>query len=145
MELTQRVVTDAESFEAFKALLKSTGLPTDDLRLGKHVMVCYYDDETLVGTGGLEIYGDYALIRSISVKMGARGLSLGSFIISDLLDQAREKKLKAIYLLTESAHGFFLKKGFKDISREDVPAVVKGSSEFSNVCSPSAACMYYAF
>jgi amino-acid N-acetyltransferase len=142
MELQPKNVKSAESLEAFQGLLKSSGLPYEDLNYKDHILVGYYDGDELVGTGGLEIYDGYALLRSLAVKLGARGMSLGSAITKDLIEQARKNKLKGIYLLTETARGFFLLKGFKDTNREEIPQAVKSSSEFSHVCSETAVCMF---
>lgn len=141
MDLQYNIITDDKSFEAFQSLLRSSNLPADDLDFRKDLLVGYYENDTLVGTGGLEVYGAYALLRSLSVRMGIRGRSVGSTITEFLLAEAQKRGLKAIYLLTETARGFFEKKGFKDIPREDVPAEVKQSSEFAHVCPTSAAVM----
>lgn len=141
MELTYKLIEDAESFEAFRSLLKNSNLPADDLDYKKDLLVGYYEGDELVGTGGLETYGPYALLRSLSVKMGIRGKSVGTTITEFLLAEAKLRKLQAIYLLTETAHGFFLKKGFKDVGRNEVPEAVKQSAEFSKLCSQSAAVM----
>lgn len=142
MELTYKLIDDADSFNAFRSLLKSSNLPADDLDYKKDLLVGYYEGDALVGTGGLEIHGSYALLRSLSVKLGIRGKSVGTTITEYLLDEAKKKKLKAIYLLTETARGFFQKKGFKDIARDAVPDEVKASSEFSEVCPTTANAMY---
>lgn len=141
MELTYRLIGDTESFDAFRSLLKSSGLPADDLDYEKDLLVGYYEGDELVGTGGLEIYGSYALLRSLSVKMGIRGKAVGTTITEYLLAEAKKRKLKGIYLLTETAHGFFEKKGFKDAQREAVPVEVKQSAEFSKLCPESSAVM----
>ena len=141
MELTYRLIEDTESFEAFRALLKASNLPADDLDYKKDLLVGYYEGDDLVGTGGLEIYGPYALLRSLSVRMGIRGKAVGTTITEFLLAEAKMRKLKAIYLLTETAHGFFLKKGFTDVARNDVPQEVKQSAEYSKLCSQTAAVM----
>ena len=141
MNLDYKIIKDTESFEAFRALLKASGLPADDLDFKKDLLVGYYEGDELVGTGGLEIYGPYALLRSLSVKMGIRGKAVGTTITEYLLAEAKARNLKAIYLLTETARGFFLKKGFADVKREDVPEEIKQSAEYSNLCSPSAAVM----
>lgn len=142
MDLTYRIIDDTESFEAFRALLKSSNLPADDLNFNKDLLIGYFEGNSLVGTGGLEIYDNYGLLRSLSVKLGIRGKSVGTNITEYLIDEARKRKLKGIYLLTETAHGFFLKKGFKDVKRDEVPAALKQSSEFAVVCSPSAMAMH---
>ncbi|MEO7992417.1 MAG: arsenic resistance N-acetyltransferase ArsN2 [Chryseolinea sp.] len=143
MELTSKVINDAESFAAFRSLLQSANLPTDDLDFKKHLLIGFYDGVNPVATGGLEVYNQFALLRSLSVKFGIRGQSLGSSITEQLIDHAKAKKISAIYLLTETAHAFFLKRGFQDVAREDIPQEIKASSEFSHVCPTSAVCMVY--
>jgi amino-acid N-acetyltransferase len=141
MELTYKTIQDAEGFEAFRSLLRASNLPADDLDFGRDLLVGYYEGPALVGTGGLEIHGHYALLRSLSVKMGIRGKSVGTTITEFLLEEAKKKKLRAIFLLTETARGFFEKKGFQEIKRDEVPNEVKASSEFSTVCPVSATVM----
>lgn len=141
MELTYRLIDDIAGFEAFRSLLRASSLPADDLNYKRDLLVGYYEGDSLVGTGALEIHGNYALLRSLSVKLGIRGKAVGTTITEYLLTEARKKKLKAVYLLTETARGFFLKKGFTEVLRDDVPAEVKASSEFSHVCPVTAVVM----
>lgn len=143
MELTSKVINDAESFAAFRSLLQSANLPADDLDFNKHMLIGFYDGVNPVATGGLEIYSQFALLRSLSVKFGIRGQSLGSSITEQLIELARVNNISSIYLLTETAHAFFLKRGFQDVPREDVPTEIKASSEFNHVCPTSAVCMVY--
>lgn len=141
MELTYKLIEDAESFEAFRSLLKSSGLPADDLDYKRDLLVGYYEGDELVGTGALEVYGQYALLRSLSVKMGIRGKAVGSTITEYLVAEAKQRNIKAVYLLTETAHDFFLKRGFVDVPRDAVPAEVRSSQEFAKLCPQSAAVM----
>lgn len=143
MEITSKPIQDAETFEAFRTLLKSAGLPWQDLNYKDHLLLGFYDGDSMIGTGALEIYGDYALLRSLSVNDAVRGMSIGSKITDELVMQAKQKRIKSIYLLTESARLFFKRKGFRDMPRENVPAEVKSSSEFSHVCGDNAVCMAY--
>jgi amino-acid N-acetyltransferase len=131
MELTYKIIDNEKAFNEFKALLKSSGLAADDLDFSKDLLVGYFEGNVLVGTGGLEIYGNSGLLRSLSVKMGIRGKSVGTNITEYLIDEARERRLNAIYLLTENARGFFEKRGFRDIPRDAIPESLKASSEFS--------------
>lgn len=142
MDSPLKKVGDEESFRAFRSLLKSSGLPADDLDFKKDLLVGYVEDGEMVGTGGLEIYGEYGLLRSLSVRLGTRGKALGTAITEYIIDEAKKRKLKGIYLLTETAHGFFVRKGFLDVSRENVPIELKASSEFSHVCGASAVAMH---
>lgn len=141
IELKSTHVKDAERFDEFRDLLKSVGLPCDDLTLDKHILIGYYEDDRLIGTGALELYGRYALLRSLAVKDALRGRMLGSRITDDLISLAREHGISRIYLLTETARLFFKRKGFTDVSRENVPDEVRASSEFSGVCGEEAVCM----
>lgn len=142
MDSPLRLITDEENFQAFRTLLKSSSLRGDDLNFKKDLLVGYYEDGNMVGTGALEVYGEYALLRSLSVKLGTRGKALGTAITEHLVTEAKKKKLKGIYLLTENAHGFFQRKGFQDIPRDNVPQVLKASSEFSHVSGDTARAMH---
>ncbi len=142
--LTAQLVTDVRSLSEMQSLLQESKLPYQDVRVEGNIMVAYHDKNQLVACGGLEIYGIYALLRSVAVAESHRGQTLGQQVVDDLLSRARTKGLKAIYLLTETAHDFFLKKGFTDIDRSQVPTEVKSSSEFTSVCPLSAACMVQA-
>jgi len=142
MESPLVIIATNDAFQEFRTLLKSSSLPADDLNFQRDLLVSYVEDNVMVGTGGLEIYGDYGLLRSLSVRLGTRGKALGTAITEFIIAQARERKLKAIYLLTETARGFFLRKGFTDVSRDQVPAVLQQSSEFAHVCGKSAIAMH---
>jgi amino-acid N-acetyltransferase len=142
MDSPLRVIKDDEGFQAFRSLLRSSSLPADDLNFKKDLLVGYYEDGNMVGTGALEVYGSYALLRSLSVKLGTRGKALGTAITEHLISEAKKRSLKGIYLLTETAHGFFLRKGFVDVARDNVPEPLKASSEFSHVCSSTAVAMH---
>src|SRR6478736_1206424 len=139
-----QVITNQEALDDVLALLKKNKLPFQDITLGKSLMVSYRDNkDALIGSGGLEFYGHYALLRSVAVDEAQRGRSLGKQITADLINRAKGKSNKSIFLLTETAHDFFLKLGFRDISRNEVPEEVKLSSEFTTACPESAACMMY--
>lgn len=141
MESNVITITTDEDFIHFRNLLRSSGLPADDLNLKRDLLVACREDGDLVGTGALEIYGSYGLLRSLSVKLGTRGKALGTTLTNHLIENAKKRGLKGIYLLTETARGFFQKKGFVDVSREDVPSELHASSEFSGVCPKTAAVM----
>jgi len=142
MDSPLRVIEDEKNFQEFRSLLKSSSLPADDLNFKKDLLVGYYEDGSMVGTGALEVYGKHALLRSLSVKLGTRGKALGTAITEHLIIEARKRNLKGIYLLTEKAHGFFLRKGFQDVPRDKVPDSLKASSEFSHAYPTTAVTMH---
>lgn len=113
-----------------------------DLKLDRSFLIGYHEsDGKLVGSGGLEQYGDTGLLRSIAVEDRLRGKSLGKKIVDEIIDKAKQLKIKDLYLLTETAHSYFLKKGFQDVPREKVPDIIKQTTEFAQVCSASAIVM----
>ncbi|MGC3947356.1 MAG: arsenic resistance N-acetyltransferase ArsN2 [Chryseolinea sp.] len=141
-----KVVDHNNSLDEILTLLKSSKLPFRDIKLENNLFVSYQNEQgKIIGSGGLEFYSTYALLRSVAVDEHCRGNAFGKEIVNDLLRRAREKSIKEIYLLTETAHDFFLQRGFSDISREKVPAEIKASSEFDSVCPASAICMVYRF
>lgn len=137
----QQVKTNKE-LESLKKFLQVNQLPADDLQLKNSLLLTYYNaDDTLVGSGGLEFYEGKALLRSLAVSPELRGQQLGKQIVQDLLQQAREAGMNDVYLLTQTAFFFFQKLGFTEVQRDLVPAEIKASSEFSQVCPSTAQVM----
>jgi amino-acid N-acetyltransferase len=140
--VTQQLVKSDRELNSLRDFLKANQLPADDLKLSDSLYLTYYDsNEALVGSGGLEFYGDKALLRSLAVSQAMRSQSQGKQIVEDLIEQVKSKGIKEIYLLTLTAYYFFLKLGFTEINREAVPEEIKSSTEFSQVCPSSARVM----
>jgi amino-acid N-acetyltransferase len=142
------IIQEQLELERLKQFLQLNKLPYQDIDTsftGKDKIFLGYYDEVgeLIGSGGLELYGDAALLRSVAVKENQRGKELGKKIIDDLVSHAQKANIANIFLLTETAKDFFLKRGFEVIGRNEVPDSIKASSEFSHVCPASAVCMTY--
>ncbi|MCR8558297.1 GNAT family N-acetyltransferase [Mucilaginibacter sp. BJC16-A38] len=127
--------------EAVIALLAAEKLPTDDLPKTLENFVVTTQEEDLTGVIGLELYGDYALLRSLAVNKNYRNQGIAGKLLQQVEELATSKGIKAIYLLTETAPAYFSSKGYDTITRTDVPAKVQQSSEFSYVCPQSAIVM----
>lgn len=139
-----RVVNSQHSLDEILELLRVCKLPYKDIRLENSLFVSYYDDSReIIGSGGLEFYSPYALLRSVAVRESERGRSIGKHIVNDLIDRAKKNGVHEVYLLTETAHDFFLNWGFRDVGRENVPGKIKASPEFASVCPSSAMVMRY--
>src|SRR5690349_3384359 len=109
------MIQDQIALEKLQKFLQANKLPHQDITEGittkGRVFLGYYDDSgELIGSGGLELYGDSALLRSVAVKETVRGKELGKKIVDDLVTQARNSKINNIFLLTETAKDFFTKK-----------------------------------
>jgi amino-acid N-acetyltransferase len=100
-----QVNDDKTRREVIDLLIKSN-LPVEDLDENK----CLYAlvrDEHIIGTGGLEFFGDCALLRSVSIKEEERGRGLGKSINSYLEQIAKENGVRFLYLMTTTASEFF--------------------------------------
>ena len=127
--------------ELIVAILSAEKLPVDDLPETLDNFLVATENGQLIGVGGLEIYGAYGLLRSLAVSPGHRNKGVAGKLIERLESLAALRGLKALYLLTETAPGYFEGKAFQKITRDEVPDEVKRSSEFSHVCPVSAIVM----
>jgi amino-acid N-acetyltransferase len=104
-------------------------------------MLVARDGQHLVGSAGLECYGTVALLRSVAVAPHLRGKRLGEQLVLAALDLADERGIDAVYLLTETAQGFFPRFGFTAIGRSEVPLALHESAEWTTACSSTAQAM----
>ncbi len=142
MNLTIVPVRGPKALEDVRARLLSEGLPVYDLGAAP---VSFFEAHTqtgaTVGWGGLEQYGNQAILRSVVVNSVLRGLGTGRIMVDALIVEARRQGLSQLWLLTQSAEGFFDKLGFKTVSRASAPFAILSSEEFSNLADADAACM----
>lgn len=95
----------------------------------------------VIGVVGLEYYGPFALLRSLAVAPPERGRGLGRRLVARALESARERGAREVYLLTVTAREYLARLGFTEVRREDVPAAVRESREFREICPASAVVM----
>lgn len=134
MPTVRRAVED--DWEAISSLLKRKGLPVAGARDHLAQFLVAEDDSGLVGVGGLEVYGDAALLRSLVVATSGEGL--GTVLVEHLIARARAMGVSELVLLTTTAARFFPRFGFAAIERADVPPALLASREFQGACPSSA-------
>lgn len=125
-------------------LLTTEKLPVEDLPTALNNFFVAKKGDELIGVIGLEVYGNYSLLRSLAVRPEFRGLGLAGRLVDKIEALARSKGLNAIYLLTETATDYFERKNYKKIARDEVPTALQQSSEFGHVCPESAIVMMKA-
>lgn len=123
------------------SLLQANHLPVDDLPVMLNNFFVAMDQGTVIGGIGMETHGQYGLLRSMVVHPDYRNKNIATTLVAWLEMKAIESGIVELYLLTETASGYFQKKGFDVIERSNVPAPVTQSSEFSHVCPVSAIIM----
>ena len=99
------------------------------------------DGERVIGTVGLDIFEDCALLRSVSVIKEEQGKGHGKFINQEIEKYVKESGINCLYLLTTTTSGFFDKQGFCAIDRSEAPLAVQQTAEFSSLCPASAVLM----
>jgi amino-acid N-acetyltransferase len=127
--------------QSIVALLSAEKLHVADLPASLKNFAVTRHSEVLTGVIGLEIYGNYGLLRSLAVNNNFRNQGIAAELLHHIETLAAVKSLKAVYLLTETAPDYFTRKGYIIIARADVPAEVQQSTEFSHVCLQSAIVM----
>jgi amino-acid N-acetyltransferase len=131
----------ANDLKRIEHLLESASLPT--LGVAEHVrhFLVAENEGTIVGTIGLEVYGDTALLRSAVIAAEEQKKGIGSQLYNHNLSQARDLGVKRLILLTNTAEAYFARKGFKKIDQKSVTGPVTTSIEFTGACPAHAACM----
>jgi len=123
-------------------ILKDANLPFEDCSQHIENFFVIENNEKIVAIAGLEIYAKIALLRSVVVTSNYRGQGIGKKIVEVMKNNALNLGIHTLYLLTESASGYFIKLDFKRKSRNDVPLAIQKSTQFSKLCPSSAIVMY---
>lgn len=138
-----RIVRPARAgdWPAIEQLLAAHGLPAAGARSHLETFLVAEDASVLVGCAGIERYGDVGLLRSVAVVEGFAGRGLGTELVRRSLDLARRLGLRALFLLTTTAAGYFPRFGFESIPREALSATLAGSEELQGACPAAATAM----
>lgn len=132
----------SEQLTAITKLLEACGLPFEDLTVA-HMQdfIVLRDGTAVVGCVGLEVFGESGLLRSLAVAEGWRGRGFGRKLVHTIEQQATDRQINQLYLLTETAAQFFDSLGYQRMSRNEVRGGVRESAEFRTLCPDSAVCM----
>ncbi|HEX6749603.1 MAG TPA: arsenic resistance N-acetyltransferase ArsN2 [Longimicrobium sp.] len=131
-----------DDYDVVDALLRRTSLPPDGLdeQFGDAYAVAESGGR-VVGAAGVEVYGDAGLLRSVAVDPEWQGRGLGAALTRERLAWADARGLCEVYLMTNTAAGYFPRLGFAPVERAEVPEAVRGSLQFASVCPSTAAVM----
>ncbi|MFX0012960.1 MAG: arsenic resistance N-acetyltransferase ArsN2 [Promethearchaeota archaeon] len=122
-------------------LLRKVNLPLEGVADHFDNFFIAQEEDQLVGCIGIELYENVGLIRSVAVDPSFQGRGIGNILVDAIQKFGKEKKLKAIYLLTETAADFFSKLDYMIIPRDKADDRIKKSIEFTSACPASATCM----
>ena len=136
--LRQATLSD---WPAVASVLAANRLPLDGAREHLPAYLVAARDGEVVGCAGAEIYDALVLVRSVAVAPGLQGQGIGKMLVSGLLQQARRRRVAALYLLTNTAPEYFARFGFRREPIEQAPDALKASAEFQGACPSSAVFM----
>ncbi|MCU0354000.1 MAG: arsenic resistance N-acetyltransferase ArsN2 [Cytophagales bacterium] len=125
-------------------LLEKAKLPTADLPADLSHFFKAETENTLAGTVGLELYGQYALLRSLAVDDAYRNLKIGQALYAKAMQHATDEGVSEVFLITNTAEAYFAKQGFVKIDRNTVPTEIQQTQQFQGVCPSSATVMRLA-
>jgi amino-acid N-acetyltransferase len=126
---------------AIEHLLTDTGLPLEGLEAALSSAVVARTEgaeRAVVGCAAIEPYGSAGLLRSVCVASDLRGTGLGRSLVTAAESLAAARGITDLYLLTETAVGWFPRLGYEPTKRATVPAAVTASPEFASACPESA-------
>ena len=130
-----------EAYETVVGLLTAAGLPTEDLRndLG-HFWIANASG-TSIGVIGMDLYAPYGLLRSMTVLPEYRNKGIASRLVDQVEQLAKKLDLSELYLITNTAESYFIKKGFQLITKAELPDSVASSQEMNGLCPASSVIM----
>lgn len=123
-----------------KSLLIANGLPTAGI--AEHLSNFLTAEKNgVAGIIGLELSERNALLRSLAVSGDWRKRGLGSALITQALEMARQRGAITAYLLTNTAEQFVTRWGFTPIDRKEIPANLLKNSALATACPTSSTFM----
>lgn len=140
VQIAVRLAT-AQDVTRIAALLEANDLPTADLADSRPEFLILEQEAALVGVGGLELFGEVALLRSVAVARDRQKTGLGSRLLGELERHAAQRGIRDLVLLTQTAERFFARRGYQPIERSAIPRSLQTTSEFRLLCPASAICM----
>ena len=131
----------ASDLDAVTSLLTENKLPIAGVADWIKDFFVAESNDRIVGSIGVERYGDYLLLRSAAVAPAEQGKGIGRGLVDAVLSDAEREGSKAVFLLTTTAEGYFLSFGFEHIDRASVPDDLGDSEELKGACPSSATVM----
>lgn len=135
-----KIALDEAERQTAVTMLQEHNLPAADLDDDK-LLYILFDGDKAVGTAGLEVFDNCALLRSVSVLNEAQGKGYGRIINEEIEKSVKESGIGWLYLLTTTAKDFFDRQGYSIIKREEAPDAIRQTTEFSSLCPASAVLM----
>ena len=116
--------------DGLAAALARAGLPTGDIQSDGPMFWRFENEDVPVGFGGLQIFGDQALLRSVVTLPPVRNRGIGTAIVATLEAEARIRGCRAMWLVTDQAAAFFRGRGYRAGERSEAPESIREAAAF---------------
>lgn len=130
---------------AVEALLIGQSLPTTGVAemfaVDPTQFLLAEDGDEVIAVVGIEVCSEHALLRSVAVRSDWQRRGLGHALVARAVAHAEGRGIAALYLLTMTAEHYFPRFGFTRITRDEVPAAIASTVEFTSACPASAVTM----
>ncbi|QKF64459.1 acetyltransferase [Campylobacter corcagiensis] len=94
----------------------------DEIATSIRSYILAYEKDELIGYGALKIYSQkLAEIRSLVIKREFRAKGVGSALVKELLKEAKEYEIEAVFALTYRDK-FFINLGFEVVDKDELPS-----------------------
>ena len=134
-----------EDRAAVEALLIAQSLPiagvADMFAADPSQFLLAVQGDDLIAVAGVEACGEQALLRSVAVRDDWQRRGLGQELVGRAVAHAEGRGIAALYLLTLTAEHYFPRFGFTRVARDQVPAAIASTVEFTSACPASAVTM----
>ena len=130
-----------EDLGRLEELLLECALPVQGVREHLESFLVAEREGKLIGSAGLEIASGAALLRSVASAASARKRRVAETLVRRALDRAAAAGARSVFLLTETASGWFERMGFAAVPRADLPGQIRSSSALEGICPISSTCM----
>lgn len=127
---------------AVAELLEQNNLSRSGLTDNNVFLFALFKGDEILGAGALAVIDTFSMLRSVCINKKYQKNRLGSDLCGHLYEKAQALGLKDIYLLTDTAEGFFKKQKFETISRKELPIILEQNVLVQNACSTNSTVMH---
>lgn len=141
MNIIYRMADKAE-LPVIVNLLTKNNLPASDITdIPVDFIIASDDNSRVIGSIAVERFEKDGLLRSFAVDKAYRDQKIGSSLFDRLIEYSLQSGITNLHLLTTTAKNYFTAKGFVVLNREEAPASIKSTTEFSQLCPSSSTYM----
>jgi amino-acid N-acetyltransferase len=141
MNITYRMADKAE-LPVIADLLTKNKLPASDITdIPVNFFIATDDNNRVIGSIAVEQFETDGLLRSFAVDESYRNQKVGNSLFDRLIDYSLQSGITNLHLLTTTAKKYFSERGFAVLQREEAPASIQATTEFSFLCPSSSTYM----